>query len=69
MARVQRHQAANPAVQGFVNILDQVLLPAANAVPVPLPAAGSGPNGGVAIETFNMTSTPAQMAPDVQTAG
>lgn len=52
-----------------MNIVDGVLSLAANTAPVPLPAAGSGPNGAVAIETFNMTSTPAQVPPAVQTAG
>jgi len=46
-------------LQSHVNMLDQVLTLPANAVSVPLPASGSGPNGnGVAIETFNSTAYP-----------
>ncbi len=59
------------AVQSYVDILDAVLSAPVNTAPVPLPAAGSGPNGAVGIATFNMTvssiTTPAAMA--VQTAG
>ena len=43
-------------LQSYVNLLDGVLALPANAVPVPLPAAGSGPNNGVGIESFNMTA-------------
>ena len=46
------------ALQSHVSLLDKVLTLPANAVAVPLPAAGSGPNGGVAIETFNATAYP-----------
>ena len=57
-------------VQSFVNVLDGVLTLPANAVPVPLPAAGSGPNNGVGIETFNMTvAAPATPSTSVTTAG
>ena len=60
-----------PVLQSFVNVLDGVLAVPAGAVPQPLPTAGTGPNGGVTIETFNMTaavpSNPPTMA--VQTAG
>ena len=59
------------AVQSYVDILDAALSVPVNTAPVPLPAAGSGPNGAVGTATFNMTAssimTPAAMA--VQTAG
>ena len=56
-------------LQSYVNLLDGVLALPANAVPVPLPVAGSGPNNGVGIETFNMTNSPAPPAMAVSTAG
>ena len=58
-------------VQSYVNVLDGVLAVPPGAVAQALPTAGTGPNGGVTIETFNMTaavpSNPPTMA--VQTAG
>ena len=57
-------------VQSYVNLLDGVLAVAPGAVPQPLPTAGTGPNGGVTIETFNMTAAPTTSATmSVQTAG
>ncbi|DBA91768.1 TPA: hypothetical protein ACH3X1_003358 [Trebouxia sp. C0004] len=59
------------AARSYVDMLDAVLSVPVNTAPVPLPPAGSGPNGAVGIATFNMTAssvmTPAAMA--VQTAG
>lgn len=55
-------------LQSYVNLLDGVLALPANAVPVPLPAAGSGPNNGVGIEAFNMT-TSASPTMAISTAG
>lgn len=56
-------------MQSFVNLLDGVLAVSANAVPVLLPVAGSGPNNGVGIATFNMTASSAPPAMPVSTAG
>ena len=40
-----------------MNLVDRVLIPPVNAVPVAVPAIGSGPNStGVAIETFGVTA-------------
>lgn len=45
------------ALQAYVNLVDRVLNPPVNAVPVAVPAVGSGPNGtGTAIETFGVTA-------------
>ncbi len=64
--QVQCDTSLSDAVQSYVDILDQVLSAPVNAAPVPLPAAGSGPNGAVGIETFNMmpatVTAPANMA-------
>ena len=46
------------ALQSHVNLLDRVLTLPANTTPVPLLEPGSGPGGGVAIETFNATAYP-----------
>ncbi|KAL3150662.1 hypothetical protein ABBQ32_000460 [Trebouxia sp. C0010 RCD-2024] len=61
--------ADQEAGRSFVNLLDGVLALPANAVPVPLPAAGSGPNNGIGIVTFNMTTPAAPPAMAVSTAG
>ena len=40
-----------------MNLVDRVLTPPVNAVPVAVPAVGSGPNStGVALETFGVTA-------------